>query len=91
MTSKQSSPMLLSLVTPTVNSQIGTPNGSEPVPSSKRLGDPVYTPGSQSIGFCTYESGFEDLETFEKLAHVYKVDGEDRTEICRFNASVSQT
>ena len=65
-------------------------NGSELVPSSKRLGDPVYTPGSQTIGYHAYESGFEDLETFEKLARGYKVDGESRAEICQFNASVSQ-
>jgi len=51
----------------------------------------VFTPGSQNFGYCAYESGFEDLESFERLAREYKVDGKNRTEICRFNASVSQT
>ncbi|KAF9653438.1 WD40 repeat-like protein [Thelephora ganbajun] len=71
------------------NSQIGTLNGSEPVLSLKRLGDPVYTPGCQNIGCFVYESGFEGLETFEKLARGYKVDGGNRAEICRFNASIA--
>lgn len=72
------------------SSQVGPSSGLELVPSLKRLGDPVYTPVSQSIGYYAYESGFEDLETFEKLARGYRVDGENRPEICRFNASVSQ-
>ena len=67
-----------------------TSSGSEPAFPFKRLGDPTYNPGSQNFGCVAYESTFEDLETFEKLARRYKVDGESRTEICRFNASVSR-
>ena len=70
---------------------MGPSSGSDPILSLKRLGDPVYTPVTQNFGYYTHESGFEDLETFVKLARGYKVEGENRTGICRFNASVSQT
>ena len=66
-------------------------SGPEPVLSLKRLGDSTYTPNSQNVGCVAYESAFEDLEMFEKLARRYQVHGESRSEICRFNASVSRT
>ncbi|KAF9782978.1 hypothetical protein BJ322DRAFT_186081 [Thelephora terrestris] len=69
--------------------QNGTSEGSEPALSPKRLGDPAYISNSQNIGCIAYEPAFEDLETFERLARGYKVDGESRTETCRFNASVA--
>lgn len=91
MTSKSLSPIPeIILHQQSLNSQNGTSDGSEQTIPSKRLGDSAYIPNSQNIGCIDYDSAFEDLETFEKLARGYKVDGESRAEICRFNASVSQ-
>jgi hypothetical protein len=54
----------------------------------KGLGDPVYLPQSQNIGFHTHDWAAEDMEGFIKLAHGYLLEGADRPSVCRFNASV---
>lgn len=54
----------------------------------KGLGDARYVPTSQDMGTLMRTGADDDLESFEKLAQGYIIEGHDRPTICIKNSKV---
>ncbi|KLO18063.1 WD40 repeat-like protein [Schizopora paradoxa] len=56
---------------------------------NKRLGADSYIPSSQTVGTLFGISQTNDWDCFARLAQGYRLDGEERAELCGINAEVS--
>ncbi|KAL0577975.1 SEA (Seh1-associated) complex subunit [Marasmius crinis-equi] len=57
--------------------------------SHKALGDPSFVPVSQNVGSFQNSESLNDTAVFTKLAKEYILEGEDRREICAYNAQAA--
>ncbi|KAL0060378.1 SEA (Seh1-associated) complex subunit [Marasmius tenuissimus] len=55
----------------------------------KALGDPPFVPVSQNVGSFQSADSMEDTAVFTRLAKEYILEGEDRKEVCAYNAQVA--